>query len=52
MDNQVNMEPFVFWGKLVEVAYEMYAQNPVSPATPPGFPSGWERVANLTMTPR
>ena len=30
----------------------MYAQNPVSPAIPPDFPSGWERVANLTMTPR
>lgn len=52
MDNQVNMEPFIFWGKFVEVAYKMYAQNPVSPSTPPDFPSGWERVANLSMTPR
>lgn len=51
MDSQANMEPFIQWGKFVEVAYEMYKQNPVSPATPPNFPSGWERVANLSITP-
>ncbi|XEC93812.1 lipase family protein [Paenibacillus tarimensis] len=30
----------------------MYAQNPVSPSAPPDFPSGWQRIANLSMTPR
>lgn len=52
MENQVKMDQLIYWGKFVEVAYEMYAQNPISPSTPTDFPLGWERVANLTMTPR
>lgn len=51
MANQENMEPFIQWGKFVEVAYDMYSQNPTSPSTPANFSAGWERVANLTMTP-
>src|SRR5690242_2604012 len=49
---QVNMEPLIAWGKFVAVAYEMYKMNSRSPGTPTDFPEGWERVANLTMTPR
>lgn len=49
---QVNMEPLIDWGKFVGVAYEMYKINHRSPGTPADFPAGWERIANLTMTPR
>jgi triacylglycerol lipase len=51
-EKQTNNESFIFWGGFVEVAYEMYSQDPVSPSTLPDFPSGWERIANLKMTPR
>ena len=52
MNDQANgMESYIFYGKLVEAAYEMYAQNSPAPSLPSDFPSGWERVANLTMTP-
>jgi triacylglycerol lipase len=46
------MEPLIQWGKLVEVAYEMYKQKSLAPSMPADFPSGWERIANLTMKPR
>ncbi|WP_246070632.1 lipase family protein [Paenibacillus kobensis] len=46
------MEPLIAWGKFVGVAYEMYKIDHRSPGTPADFPVGWERVANLTMTPR
>jgi len=49
---QVDMEPLIGWGKFVEVAYEMYKIDHRSPGTPADFPIGWERIANLTMTPR
>src|SRR5262245_22946553 len=46
-----NAASLIYWGTFVGVAYEMYKQSPVSPVTPADFPAGWERIANLTMTP-
>ncbi|GIQ68812.1 lipase family protein [Xylanibacillus composti] len=42
---------WVEWGRMVQVAYEMYGTHKLSPATPENFPSGWRHVANLTMAP-
>ncbi|MFB9326662.1 lipase family protein [Paenibacillus aurantiacus] len=51
MGDTINMGAYIPWGKLVEIAYAMYKQNPTAPQTPTDFPEDWERVANLTMTP-
>ncbi|WP_127494905.1 lipase family protein [Paenibacillus glycanilyticus] len=51
MSNTISMEKLIDWGHFVKVAYEMYAQNHLSPVKPADFPAGWELVANLTMTP-
>lgn len=48
----INVGPCIEWGKFVKIAYTMYGQDSKSPTTPSDFPVGWERVANLTMTPR
>lgn len=52
MSNTLSTDKCIVWGKFVKAAYQMYGQDHVSPSTPPDFPSGWERVANLMMTPR
>jgi triacylglycerol lipase len=52
MSNTISMEKLIDWGKFVKVAYEMYAQNHLSPVVSTDFPAGWELVANLTMIPR
>lgn len=51
MSSTISMEKLIDWGHFVKVAYEMYAQNHLSPVKPADFPAGWELVANLTMTP-
>ncbi|WP_202113250.1 lipase family protein [Paenibacillus sp. MMS18-CY102] len=52
MDQPTSMAAAIAWGQFVEVAYQMYASDKINPPTPANFPAGWERVANLTMTPR
>lgn len=52
MSNTISMEKLIDWGHFVKVAYEMYAQDHLSPVKPADFPTGRKLVANLTMTPR
>src|SRR5690242_8589404 len=52
MNDTISTEQCIEWGNFVKVAYQMYGQNHLSPVTPANFPSGWNRIANLTMTPR
>ncbi len=42
---------WVEWGRMVQIAYQMYGTHKLSPPTPKDFPSGWRHVANMTMVP-
>jgi triacylglycerol lipase len=47
----MDWKEWIYWGRFVQIAYEMYASNPVSPAPPSKFPEGWRLAANVTMYP-
>ncbi|MFD0586472.1 lipase family protein [Paenibacillus sp. GCM10027627] len=51
MGSEPNVNEYIQWGKFVAVAYEMYKQQTLNPAIPADFPTGWKRIANLTMDP-
>ncbi len=44
---------FVAWGEFVQVAYQMYLDNPgnPNPPQPTYFPAGWTLAMNLTVDP-
>jgi len=48
-----NTSDVVAWGEFVQVAYQMYADNPgnPSPPQPSYFPVGWKLTVNLTVDP-
>lgn len=48
-----NASDVVAWGEFVQVAYQMYSDNPgnPNPPQPSYFPAGWTLAVNLTVDP-
>jgi hypothetical protein len=48
-----NASDSVAWGEFVQVAYQMYSDNPgnPNPPQPSYFPAGWTLAVNLTVDP-
>jgi len=45
------LQTAIIWGELVQIAYDMYEQDPISPRVPDDFPSDWKIVATMIVEP-